>query len=66
MRISGINPSFSSDLFVKDCQMIPKNTKTSWSQKRRLNKPIKLQFLSIVNTDDIDALETLGIKQSRP
>ena len=61
MRIWGIKPSFINDpkpnkvLWNIVMNAIPKNTTTSWSQKRRCNKPIKLQFLSIFNTDNFDA-----------
>ena len=71
MRISGIKPSFISDpkpnkvSWKMVMNAIPKNTQTSCSQKRRCNKPMKLQFLSIFNTDNFDALKTLGIKRSR-
>ena len=36
---------------------MPKSAKSSWSQKEWYNKPTKLQFQSISNTEKIDALK---------
>ena len=72
MRISGIKPSLIIDptlnkvLWKIVMNAIPKNTTTSSSQKRRCNNSTKLEILSIFNTDNFDALKTIGIKRSRP
>ena len=62
MRISGIKPSYISD---------PKPPKVLWKIVMRFLKitkqvEVKLQFLCIFNTDNFDALKTLGIKRSQP
>ena len=70
MRISGTEPS--SVILSQTCSINkmksndPKAPKTSWSQKGWCNEPIKLQFQSILNTDNFDTLQTLRINRSRP
>ena len=35
------------------------SAKTSWSQKGSCNKPTKLQFQSILNTENVDANQSI-------
>ena len=68
-RISGTEPS--SVILIQTCivskveKQLPKSAKTSWSQKGWCNKPTKLQFQSLLNTENFDALQTLQINRSR-
>ena len=43
-----------------------KSAKTSWNHKGWCNEPTKLQFQSILNTENFDALQTLRINRNRP
>ena len=66
MRISGTEPSSvflnQTKLFEELKKWCPKSTETSWSQKGWCNKPTKLQFQSILNTGNFDALQTLELE----
>ena len=60
MRISGTEPS--SVIFAKEsCLNVEKwchkSAKTRWSQKEWCNKPTKLQFESILKTENLYALK---------
>ena len=70
MRISGTEPSsviLGPNKVVNKWLKIdaPKCLNTRRSQKGWCNKPTELQFQSILNTENFDALQTLQINRSR-
>ena len=66
MHISGTEPSsvILSQIVILKSLKWPKNAEETWSQKGWCNKPTKLQFQSILNTENVGALQTLRINRS--
>ena len=56
MYIYFVSDPYPNKVVSKVDNWCPKSAETSWSQKGWCNKPTKLQFQTIFNSDNFDAL----------